>query len=362
MIRGMVSRIYRDFKGEILVLPGRTLALIAVLILFIVPLFVKDIYILRIITLTAIFAVFAASWDLLSGFVGQLNLGHALFFGVAAYTSAMLNLYLKLPPFLTIPIGALAAVAAGLAVGIPCLRLKGQYLSLATLAFPIILKGVVYIFKEYTGGELGVSGIARLAGSRLAECYIALIIGVVSCLLIWKITDSKLGLIFHAIREDEITARASGINTTAYKLLAFSLSGLFAGLAGGFYAHYMRLAGPSMLDVMLSFQAIIWTIFGGIATVYGAVTGVIILFPLMELMRAFPEVRMLFFAVTIVIVLRFMPEGVAPWFLDRVEKECMRCKERNAFTRRKCRVCGTLLAGEEEVITEREKGKGYPVD
>ncbi|MFY9384209.1 MAG: branched-chain amino acid ABC transporter permease, partial [Dethiobacteria bacterium] len=117
MIHDMMGRIYRNFKGEILVLPGRTLALLVGLAIFIAPLLTRDIYILRIITLTSIFAVFAASWDLLSGFVGQLNLGHALFFGVAAYTSAMLNLYLKLPPLLTIPLGAIAAVAAGLAIG-----------------------------------------------------------------------------------------------------------------------------------------------------------------------------------------------------------------------------------------------------
>lgn len=348
MIRVWLLRLYRDFKGDILSLPGRTLACLAVLALFIAPLFIRDTYILRIITLTAVYAVFAASWDLLSGFVGQLNLGHALFFGVAAYTAAMLNLYLGLPPVLTIPLGALAAVVAGLVVGIPCLRLKGQYLSLATLAFPIILKGVVYLFKEYTGGELGISGISRLAGSRLVECYIALVLGAGLCFLIWKITDSNLGLIFHAIREDEITARASGINTTAYKLLAFCLSGLFAGIAGGFFAHYMRLAGPFALDVLLSFQAITWTIFGGITTIYGSVAGVIILFPLMEILRAFPEIRMLLFAAVIVIVLRFMPEGVVPWFLDRVEKECPRCKERNAFTRTRCRVCRVSL-GEREV-------------
>jgi branched-chain amino acid transport system permease protein len=123
----------------------------------------KDPYLLRIIIFSSIFAIFAASWDLLSGFTGQMNFGHALFFGVAAYTSALLNLHLGFPPWLTIPLGALMAVVAGLVVGIPCLRLRGPYLALATLAFPIILIGIIFTIPEITGGELGVSGIKPLA-------------------------------------------------------------------------------------------------------------------------------------------------------------------------------------------------------
>lgn len=338
-----LERLYREFRGEILVLPGRSFMFFGGLALFLLPLFTRQPYLLRILTLTSIYAIFAGSWDLLSGFVGQLNLGHAIFFGVAAYTSALLNLHLGLPPLLTIPVGAVAAVLAGLAVGIPCLRLKGQYLSLATLAFPIILTGLVFLFTAYTGGELGVSGLTRLAPSRLVEYYVSLVLAVGLLLAMWKITDSNLGIIFHAIREDEIAARASGINTPLYKLLAFCLSGFFAGLAGGLYAHFMRIAGPSTLSVLTSFQPIIWTIFGGIATIYGAVVGVFVLFPLVEFLRVAPEFRMLLYAAAIALVLRFMPEGLAPWAVDRLETECPRCKEHNAFTRRNCRACGTPL-------------------
>jgi len=336
--------LWREFKGEILVLPGRSILFFGAAALLALPLVVRHPYVLRVLTMSFIFAVFAASWDLISGFVGQLNLGHAIFFGVAAYTSALLNLHLGLPPALTIPLGAAASVLAGLAVGIPCLRLKGQYLSLATLAFPIILNGLLFLDIDLTGGELGVSGLSRLASSRLGEYYAAAVGALVLLLIMWKITDSKLGLIFHAIREDEIAARASGINTPLYKVLAFCLSGLFAGLAGGFYAHYMRIAGPSTLSVLTSFQPIIWVIFGGVATIYGAVVGVFVLFPLVEVLRVAPELRMLLYALCIVLVLRFMPEGLAPWVVDRLERECPRCKEHNAFTRRTCRVCGTPLA------------------
>jgi len=342
-VRYWLFRLWQEFKGEILVLPGRTIMFAGGAFLLLLPLVTQHPYVLRILTMTCIFAIFAASWDLLSGFVGQLNLGHAIFFGVAAYVSGLLNLHLGLPPLVTIPLGALGAVLTGLVVGVPCLRLKGQYLSLATLAFPIILMGLVFMFTDVTGGELGVSGLDRLAPSRLHEYYVAAVTAIVLLLVMWKVTDSKLGIIFHAIREDEIAARASGINTPLYKLLAFCLSGLFAGVAGGLYAHFMRLAGPSTLSMLTSFQAIIWTIFGGIATIHGPVVGVFVLFPMIELFRVAPELRMLLYAVVIVLVLRFMPEGLAPWFTDRFERECPRCKEHNAFTRRECRVCGTAL-------------------
>jgi len=347
-----LHRLWREFKGEILALPGRSIMFFGGLALLLLPLIWRHPYVLRVLTLAAIFVIFAASWDLLSGFVGQLNLGHGVFFGTAAYTSALLNLHLGLPVFLTIPAGALAAVVVGLAVGVPCLRLKGQYLSLATLAFPIILSGIVFLFSGVTGGELGVSGFDRLAPTRLYDYYTTVILAITLSLVIWKVTDSKLGIIFHAIREDEIAARASGINTPLYKLLAFCLSGFFAGIAGGLYAHFMRIAGPSSLSVLMSFQPIIWTIFGGIGTVYGAVVGTFVLVPLTEVLRVAPEIRMLLFAAVIILVLRFMPEGLAPWVVDHLERECSRCKEHNSFTRRRCRVCGTPLG------TRLERGGG----
>jgi len=221
-----ISRIYKQFRGEVLVLPSRTVVLLFCLILLLLPLATSDGYTLRVLILASIFAIFAASWDLLSGFTGQMNFGHALFFGVAAYTSALININVGLPPPLTIPLGALAAVLAGLVIGIPCLRLRGPYLALATLAFPLILDGVVRAIPSVTGGELGLSGISPLSGSRMADYYIAVGLMLALGFVMWKISNSKTGMVFHAIREDEVTARASGINTTRYKLLAFCLSGI----------------------------------------------------------------------------------------------------------------------------------------
>jgi len=336
------------------VLPTRVLGVLLCLGILALPLFIKDPYVLRVVALASILAVFAASWDLLSGFAGQVNLGHALFFGVAAYTSALLNLKLGLTPWLSIPAGALAAVVSGLLVGVPCLRLRGPYLALATLAFPIMLTGLIFGFPSFFGGELGVSGLTRLGQTRVREYYLAFSAMLVLVFVMWKITDSKLGIIFHAIREDEVAVRTSGINTTRYKLLAFSLSGLFAGLAGGMYAHFLRIAGPTLLTVFFSFQAIIWTIFGGVATIYGPVVGVFILYPALEILRVVPEVRMLGFALMVLLLLRFMPEGVVPWLQHRLEEECPRCKARSAFTRRECRVCGAELR--EQVARKVPKG------
>jgi branched-chain amino acid transport system permease protein len=339
IISAYLRRGYRGLRGEVLVLPSRTIVVLFCLTLFLLPLITAHPYYLRILIMASIFALFAASWDLLSGFTGQISFGHALFFGVAAYTSALLNLNIGLPPWLTIPLGALAAVLAGLIIGVPCLRLRGAYLALATLAFPLILTGIVFVIPDITGGELGVSGIDRLSSSRVTEYYIAIAVMVTLGFVMWKITDSNTGIIFHAIREDELTARASGINTTRYKLLAFCLSGLFAGVAGGLYVHFMRIAGPSTLELILSFQVIIWAIFGGIATIYGPIAGAFILVLLMEFLTVKPEIRMLVFAIVVLLVLLFMPQGLTTWVRDKTEKICPRCKLRNIATRKSCRVC-----------------------
>jgi branched-chain amino acid transport system permease protein len=330
-------------KGDIFVLPSRIVVLVFLAVLLVFPILIKDLYLIRILTLASIFAIFAASWDLLSGFTGQMNFGHALFFGVSSYTAALLNLHLHIPPWGTIPLGALAAVLTGLIIGIPCLRLRGTYLALTTLAFPIILMGIVFSIPDVTGGELGISGLERLAKSRVVAFYVIVILMIALVAIMWKITDSKTGIIFHAIREDEVAVRASGINTTRYKLLAFCLSGFFAGIAGGLYAHYMRIAGPSTLEITMSFQVVIWSVFGGVVTIWGPVGAVFILFPLLEFFRLWPEIRLLLFAFVILLILLYMPEGLLPWIRDKIENECPRCKIRNVATRKTCRICAAEI-------------------
>jgi branched-chain amino acid transport system permease protein len=338
-----LRRFYTIVRGEVLVLPSRIIVALFFIILLGLPLISQNPYLIRVVILTSIFAILAASWDLLSGFTGQMNFGHALFFGVGAYTSALLNIHLQIPPWGSVPLGALAAVLTGLIVGIPCLRLKHTYLALTTMAFPIILMGIVFALPDFTGGELGISGLKRISSSLLGNYYIYIVTMLVLCTVMWKITDSHTGIIFHAIREDELAVKASGINTTRYKLIAFCLSGFFAGIAGGLYAHYMRIAGPSTLEVSMSFTVVIWAVFGGIATIYGPIAAVFILFPLLEFVRFWPEYRMLIFAVVVLLILLYMPEGLIPWARDKIEKECPRCKIRNVATRKTCRICTAVL-------------------
>ncbi|MCJ7664819.1 MAG: branched-chain amino acid ABC transporter permease, partial [Desulfobacterales bacterium] len=171
-----LRKLFTVLKNEVLVLPSRVAVIVFVLLLLLLPVVSSDAYLLRIIILSSIFAIFAASWDLLSGYTGQMSFGHALFFGVGAYTAALLNLHAHIPPWGSIPLGALAAVVAGLVIGIPSLRLRGTYLALTTLAFPIVLLGLVFSFPDLTGGELGISGIARLTTTRVADYYVAVLL------------------------------------------------------------------------------------------------------------------------------------------------------------------------------------------
>jgi len=334
-----MKKFFKIIRNEVLVLPSRVIVGLFFIVLLGLPLITQDPYIVRIVILTSIFAILAASWDLLSGFTGQMNFGHALFFGVGAYSSALINLHAHISPWGSVPLGAVVAVLAGLIVGIPCLRLKHTYLALTTLAFPIILTGIIFALPQYTGGEFGLSGVTRFTNSLIGNYYLHVVTMLVMAVIMWKITDSNTGIIFHAIREDELAVKASGINTTRYKLLAFSLSGFFAGIAGGLYAHYMRIAGPSTLEVSMSFMVVIWAIFGGAATIYGPIGAVFILYPLLEFFRIWPEYRTMIFAAIVLVILLYMPEGLIHWIRDKIETECPRCKIRNAATRKTCRVC-----------------------
>ena len=345
----LARRGWSELKNEVFVLPSRTLVLAWVVALLALPAFYADAYVLRILTMTCVFAIFAASWDLLAGYTGQVNFGHALFFGAGAYTSALLSLRLGLSPWVTIWAGAAVATLIGVLVGYLCLRLRGSYLSLATLAFPLIALGLLFAFPGFSGGELGISGLRRLALTPMSNYYIAAVSMLLIVFGLWRFADSRFGIVLHAIRDDEVAARASGINTPRYKLGVFALSAAAAGFAGALLAHYIRIAGPSSLEVALSFQVVIWGIFGGVATIYGPVVAVFLLYPLTEWLgsfRAVGELRLLAFAVIVLLVLLFMPRGLAPWVRDRIETQCPRCKQRNGAWKRVCRLCGAPLQAE----------------
>jgi branched-chain amino acid transport system permease protein len=342
----LARRAWAELKNEVLVLPSRIAVLIWVIALLALPWVYGDAYVLRILTMTCLFAIFAASWDLLAGYTGQINFGHALYFGAGAYASALMSLKLGITPWATIWAGAAIAAFFGFASGYLVLRLRGSYLSLATLAFPLIALGMLFAFPNFSGGELGISGLRRLAVTPVANYYIAASSMLVIVFGLWALGDSKFGIVLHAIRDDEVAARASGINTLRYKLVVFSIAGAAAGFSGALFAHYLRVAGPSTLEVALSFQVVIWGIFGGLATVYGPVAAVFLLYPLTEWLgsfRNFGELRLLAFALIVLFVLLFMPRGLAPWVRDKIEAQCPRCKQRNGAWRSACRLCGAPL-------------------
>lgn len=349
----MFRRLFKDFRFGVLPVPGRLIAIIFFVALFIVPLITDDIYHLFVFTMSNILVIFAVSWDLLSGYSGQVNFGHALFFGVSAYSVGLLNKYFGLQPWATIPIGTLVATGVGVVTCIPALRLRGPYLSLLTMAFPLMLMGVVMAFKDVTGGEFGLPNIPLLAGTYVARYYIVLIVMTAAVLIMWKLSDAgsryiRTGLLFHAIREDEIAARATGINTIRYKILAFAIGGFFCGLAGALYAHALGTITVGYLDMTMSFQAIIFVVFGGIVSIYGGVIGVYTLYTLIQFLSAggstfIGKNQMLIMSIVVILVLLFMPEGVGVWIRDKIERECPRCKLTNGVWRRDCRACSASL-------------------
>jgi branched-chain amino acid transport system permease protein len=356
-------RLYKTVDGEILAIPGRWMGVLGVLLLILLGALNISPYLINILTFCSIFALFSASWDLLF-FSGQLNLGHGAFFGASAYMSAILSSKLGLPIWLTIPMGAVTGVLIGIVVAIPALRLRGPYLAIVTLAVPVILQGIVFLVPGFTGGELGLFGLPPISESNTFNYYFCLAIMLVCVLIMWKLTDTgsrvvRTGIIFAAIREDEISARTSGINTVRYKILAFALSGFFAGICGGLYAHTMKVVGPSTLEFLFSIYPLIWTVFGGAWTIYGPVVGAYLLYFLsMQLLVIVPEVRMALFTAIIIVMILFMPEGICRWIRDKLEVLCPRCKVINYARRETCRVCQTPLHLAREYGKDRKKEIG----
>lgn len=284
---------------------------------------------ISVLTMANFLAIFAMSWDILSGYTGQISFGHAFFIGAAGYTSALLNFYLKLPLWLTIPTGVVAAVVMGLLVAVPALRLRGPYFSLVTLILPIVALKLVLIFSHFTGGELGQFGLTSLTQARgfilnrrINYFYsLGLMVLVAGALLL--IARSKIGKIFEAIRENEEAVEAAGINTAKYKILSFIISSFVAGLGGAFYVHYWGSLIPStVLSLTLSVELIIASVAGGVGTILGPLLGAYLLVGgqrwFENLAGRFPTLgflskwSMLIFLVLLILLLFFARRGLLP--------------------------------------------------
>lgn len=330
MVRMYFRRIYKDFAQHILDVPSRLLALLCFPLLLAFPLTQTKVFPLLTMTIASLLAIFAASWDLLVGRTGQISLGHALFFGIGAYTTAMLTKFYELPIVVTIPLGMLTATLAAVLVGFPSLRVKGPYLALVSMAFPLIGTGIVFYFRDVTGGEEGIWGLPRFFPGysrfeqRTGEYCLALILLLISAIIVYKVANSKTGIVLVSILDDELASKACGINVMKYKLMAFAISALFAGLAGGFYAHLIRVANYDTLGLNLSFTPVILTILGGIGTIYGPIVGsyiyhVVGTFVLDEMLSIPSAWHILLFLVVVILFVLKWPRGIARFVTDKLE-------------------------------------------
>lgn len=268
-------------------------------------------YIQGICTTACYTIIMVASLNLVVGFMGEFSMGHAGFVSVGAYAAAIVSGLLAgkgLPDFglflIAILAGGLAAGLMGVLVGIPALRLRGDYLAIVTMAFAEIIR-VCFCNFSMTGGGKTMSGILKL--STFPRAFWTMVICVTVMFLFVR---SKFGRTIRAIREDYIAASAAGINVTYYKVLTFAVSAFFAGIGGGIYAHYMTAMIPTNFNFAYSAELLSEVIIGGTGSLTGSVIGAAFLSVLPEAMREFATYRMLAYSVVLVLVMLFRPGGI----------------------------------------------------
>jgi branched-chain amino acid transport system permease protein len=287
------------------------------LIQILVPFATQNPYYIKILVMFYIYAIFAMSWDLIGGYLGIVSFGHALFFGVSAYTTAILNVKLNWPPLANFPLSILCSLGIAFIVAKPTVRLKGHYLALVTFAFPVIITNVFFAFPSFFGADIGITGLSRLSSSRVADFYITFVAVWGIYWVARRMIHSDTGLILRAIQSNEVAPVSCGINTSRVKLRIFILSGMFAGVAGFLYAHIIKIVEPSNLEVHMSMQAVVMCIIGGVGTLSGAIFGAVIIVIVNELLRAVEQYRILLFYLLILVIVLFFPKGLG-WYVDRL--------------------------------------------
>jgi branched-chain amino acid transport system permease protein len=278
-----------------------------------VPLLVGSNYLVVVLTVGLCNAIWAASWDFMSGLTGRENFGHALFIGTGAYTAGFLNTSFGLNPWWGLPAAALVAVVFSLIIGLPTLRLRGPYFALAMLSGATVMQSLTIIFAEYTGGQDGLNGIFPILESETAYYYLTLAFMVATVVVLKLIALSPWGTILRAIRGDEATCQAAGIDVNFYKITALMISAAFAGLGGALYAHSLLQVGPDLFAVVLSINIIIFVYVGGMGTIYGPAGAALLLSLLVEKLRFLSEFRLWVYTLILIFILFFLQKGlVAP--------------------------------------------------
>ncbi len=278
-----------------------------------------DPYHLDVIIGIGINIILAVSLNLVNGYTGQFSLGHAGFMSVGAYLAAAVSLFLG-PRLLgedggtalqqgllflgALTAGGLGAALAGLLVGVPSLRLKGDYLALVTLGFGEIIR-VIFQNVEFLGGALGLNGIPAYTSIFWVLAFVALSVFTVTCLV-----NSTYGRGFLATKDDEIASEAVGLNTTRYKIVAFVIGAFFAGAAGGLYGHFKMSITPTGFDFTKSIEIVVMVILGGMGNTVGVILAAILLTLLPEVLRPIAEYRMIIYSLLLIVLMIVRPQGL----------------------------------------------------
>lgn len=293
----------------------------AVLILFLLPHLFSMEYYLHIFVMSEIYAVLALSLSLLVGFTGQVSMGHAAFYGMGAYASALLSVRLGMSFWITFWIAGIFAGLVAFFIGKLVLRLRGHVLAITTAFFGVLVTVVMNNWIPVTNGPMGITGIPRPSPfsifgvnialeSRMDYYYLGLLFVAGVLYLLWRIESSRIGDAMIAVRENEELAKSIGIDTMKSKVFAFTLSGGLAGLAGAFYAHYILFISPVTFNISESINMLVMVIFGGMSTLFGPVFGAICLTVLPEFLRMAGELRLVIYGIALVFFIIRMPMGV----------------------------------------------------
>jgi branched-chain amino acid transport system permease protein len=278
-------------------------------------------YFIQVLCLAGINITLAVSLNLINGFTGQFSIGHAGFMAIGAYASAYFTVtygekFRQVLGFLPatgqqslllltgLAIGAFLAAIAGFIVGVPSLRLRGDYLAIVTLGFGEIIR--VFILNiDAVGGARGFSGIPKLSNFFWIYAFAALTI-----LIVYRIVHSSFGRTLIAIREDEIAAEAMGVHTTRAKVISFVVSSALAGVAGGLFAHYLMYVHTNSFTFLKSFEIIIMIVIGGLGSISGSVLGAVLFISLTEGLRQFAQYRMILFSLLLIVIMIVRPQGI----------------------------------------------------
>ena len=304
------------------------------LVVILLPLAIKSEYYLNLIILVMMWSVLGMSWNLLSGYTGQVSFGHAAFFGVGAYTACLLHVKLGVSLWIGFIMAGIGAAVVAVPIGWICFRLRGPYFALSVLAFSEVLRLVTLQWKSLTEGAVGILLISPVIESKLGYYYLILAILVITAAIISYLIKTRAGFYFMAIREEEEAAEAVGIWPVRYKLLSLVISAFFTGVMGCFFANYTTFIDPyivfSIVDI--SIAVILVVVLGGIGTFWGPVVGAFVVVLFSEGFRnIFSEAHVLVYGLLIIIVILFLPEGIVGAALKVYAKQSGRKEEqRNA--------------------------------